>query len=253
VRPIAGLLLLLTAGAAQAQTAADRFYDPAAMAAARQTLRDENGGMTFALTRFNLAEIQIRRDGEALRWDGETSWGGDLDRLVVSSEGEARPGKRTDEAEAQLLWAHAITPYFNLEAGLRHDFAPRPTRNYATLAVTGTAPYWLEVEAALFVSERGTLSGRLKLDHDARLTQRLILQPRAELNLAADSDPTRRIGAGLTTAELGLRLRYEIDRRFAPYVGIDWQRAGGATARFVRASGEPASTTGLVLGIRGWF
>jgi copper resistance protein B len=223
------------------------------MAASRAALRADHGGATFSQILFNIAEYQSRRGGDGYRWDGEAWFGGDIHRLSIKSEGEGRVHGALDHAEVQALYSRALDPYWNLQAGLRYDLRPDPSRTYATIGVEGLAPYWFEVEAALFLSDKGDVLGRLEAWHDLRLTQRLVLQPRAELNLSAQDIPAQRIGAGLANAELGLRLRYEIRRDLAPYLGITWDRKVGDTARFARRAGEDAEATGLVIGLRAWF
>ncbi len=230
----------------------DDSSDPAAMASAHAELVREHGGEDWSLTTVNLAEYQ-GRDGGAYRWDGEASFGGDLNRLVATSEGEGagRPG--LEAAEIQALYSRAVSPFFNLRAGLRQDFAPGDGRTYATVGFEGLAPYWLQVSVALFVSDRGELLGRLESLYDLRLTQRLIVQPRVELNLAARDSPQTRTGSGLSNAEIGLRLRYEIRRTLAPYVGVSLDRKVGRTADFARQAGEDVGGVALVAGVRTWF
>lgn len=232
---------------------ADRAYSNAAMDRARAREMRKEGGQLFYQVLFNLAEYQVRNGRDGYRWDGEAWLGWDINRLVLKSEGEGTLRRGVDSAELQALYNHAIGPYFNLQAGLRHDFAPSPTRTYATIGVEGLAPYMSEVEAALFLSTKGELLARAEGWYDEHITQRLILQPRVELNFAAQDIPEDRIGAGLTDAELGLRLRYEILREFAPYVGVSYQAQAGRTATFARRAGEDTRSTALVLGIRTWF
>ncbi|MFN3675887.1 MAG: copper resistance protein B [Sphingomonas pseudosanguinis] len=224
--------------------AADRFYDPAAMAAADARMRQEHGGMRFSQILFNLAEIQVRDGRDGYRWDGEGWFGGDIHRLVVKTEGEGTLGGRIGAAEVQALYARAIDPYWNLQAGLRQDVGMGARRTYAVVGVEGLAPYWFDVEGALFLSDKGDLTGRAEAWVDQRLSQRAILQPRVEVNLAAQDVPDQRIAAGVSSIELGLRLRYEIAREFAPYVGVNWER------RYGPAGGGGAA---LALGIRSWF
>ena len=233
--------------------AADRFYAPAAMARANAAMRREHGGMILSQILFNLAEVQVRRGREGYRWDGEGWYGGDIHRLVIKSEGEGAFGDRLDGADVQALYSRAIDPYFDLQAGLRHVVGPGPDRSYATVGIEGLAPYWFEVEAAAFLSDRGDLLARAEAWYDQRLTQRLILQPRIEAGVAAQDMPANRIGSGLSDVEAGLRLRYELRREFAPYVGLSWERRFGDTARFARAAGERAGGTAFVAGIRTWF
>ena len=232
--------------------AADRYYDPAAMAAARDQLRKEHGGSTVSMVMANLAEYQSAPGGGGYRWDGEGWIGGDINRFVVKSEGDGSRRDGLGAAEAQGLLSHAISPYFDLQAGVRQDFAPR-ARTYATVGFQGLAPYWFDVSGALFLSTKGELLGRLESTYDLRLTQRLILQPRAELNFAAQNTAETRTGSGLSNAELGLRLRYEIKREFAPYIGVSWDRKVGKTADYARARGEDIGGATFVAGIRAWF
>lgn len=232
--------------------AADRFYDPAAMAAARDQLRKEHGGATVSMVMANLAEYQSAQGGGGYRWDGEGWIGGDINRFVLKSEGDGGRRDGLGAAEAQGLLSHAIGPYFDLQVGVRQDFAPR-ARTYATLGFQGLAPYWFDVSGALFLSTKGELLGRLESTYDLRLTQRLILQPRAELNFAAQNTAQTQTGSGLSNAELGLRLRYEVKREFAPYVGVSWDRKVGRTADYARARGEDVGGARLVVGIRSWF
>ncbi|MES1972516.1 MAG: copper resistance protein B [Pseudomonadota bacterium] len=232
---------------------ADRYYGREAMAAAQAKLLGEHGGMVFSQLLFNLAEYQARRGGDGYRWEGEGWIGGDIDRFVVKTQGEGGWRGRVDSAEVQALYSRAIDPYWNLQAGIRQDFRPGPARTYATLGVEGLAPYWIELTGALFLSDRGDLLARAEGYYDQRLTRRLVLQPRIELNLAAQDVPANRIGAGLSDAELGLRLRYEIRREFAPYIGISHDRKLDGTARYARLAGESSRSTSVVIGIRTWF
>lgn len=231
--------------------AADRYHDPAAMAAARATLVREHGAIRLSQLMINFAELRPGRHSDGYAWNGEAWIGGDIDRLVLKSEGEG--AERLDHGEVQALWSHALDPYWNLQAGLRQDIRPRPGRTYAALALEGLAPWWFEIEASLFLSNKGDISARIEAYHDLRVTQRLILQPRIEANFAASGDRAAGEGPGLRDAEFGLRLRYETSRRFAPYLGIVHDRRFGDTGRFAAAAGEERSETRAVLGLRAWF
>ena len=233
--------------------AADAVFGADEMAASRMMLRHENGGMPAYSVVFNLAEYRVQKGGDAYRWDGEGWFGGDIDRFVVKTEGEGAVRGGLESGEVQALYSRAIDPWFNLQAGVRHDFKPGPARTYATIGFEGIAPYWFEVEGALFLSDKGDFLGRLEGYYDQRITQHLILQPRVELNFAAQDVPANGIGSGLSDAELGLRLRYEIKREFAPYVGVSWERKIGDSARFARTAGERVESTSLVIGIRTGF
>lgn len=233
--------------------AADRFYDPAIMASERALLRKEHGGALASKFMLNLGEYQVRNGENGYRWEGEAWFGGDINRLVVKSEGEGGVKSGVSAGEVQALYSRAISPYFDVQAGVRYDFKPDPTRTYATIGIEGLAPYWFETQSALFLSDHGELLGRLEGTYDLRLSQRLILQPRAEINLAAQDIREIGVGSGVSNAELGLRLRYEIRREFAPYIGLTYDRKFGVTADFARANGEDTEETGLVVGVRAWF
>ena len=232
---------------------AKRIFPAAQIERSHRQMMNESGTQTFGFVMFNLAEYQPRRGRAGFRWDGEGWYGGDIDRLTIKTEGEGRFSEGVEEAEVQALYSRAIDPYFNAQIGIRQDLGRGARRTYATIGFEGLAPYWFEVEGALFLSDKGDVFGRLEGYYDQRLTQRLILQPRIELNLAAQDVPASRIGAGLSTAEVGLRLRYEIKRQFAPYVGVSWERKVGQTGRYARADGEDVESKGLVAGIRFWF
>lgn len=232
---------------------ADRIYVPSEMARSRHDMMEESGGLKVAFISFNLAEYQARKGSDGFRWDGEAWYGGDINRVTLKYEGEGAFGEGVDEAEVQALYSRAIDPYFNLQAGVRQDLGKGPKRTYATFGFEGLAPYWFEVEGAVFVSNKGDVLGRLEGYYDQRITQRLILQPRAELNFAAQDVPESGIGSGLSDIELGLRLRYEIVKEFAPYVGVEWAKKAGDTARFTRLAGDDPDVINLVAGIRVWF
>ncbi|PIB92813.1 copper resistance protein B [Caulobacter sp. FWC2] len=242
----------LTPPPAPTDHAADTFYDPARMAAARAVLREEHGGARYSMVMSNLAEYQARRGGGGYRWEGAAFWGGDINRFVLKSEGEGSFKGGVDAAEVQGLYSRAIGPYFDLQAGVRQDFAPK-NRTYLTIGTEGLMPYWFDVSAAAFLSTKGEVLGRVEGTYDLRLTQRLVLQPRAELNFAAQDTAETRTGSGLSNAELGLRLRYEIRREFAPYIGVSFDRRFGRTADYARAAGKDVRSTAFVVGLRAWF
>lgn len=233
--------------------AADLIWGPDAMKGSRAALRTEQGGQTFYMVLFNLAEYQARGGRDGYRWDGEAWYGGDINRFVAKTEGEGTFGNGVESAEVQALYSRTIGPYWNLQGGIRYDFRPNPSRTYATFGIEGLAPNMFDLEAAAFLSDKGDVLARIEGYYDQRLTQRFILQPRAEFNLAAQDVPRDGYGLGLIDAELGLRLRYEVRREFAPYVGISWERQFGDTARFSRARGEGTGGFSFVAGVRTWF
>ncbi|QBM78223.1 copper resistance protein B (plasmid) [Sphingomonas sp. AAP5] len=241
------------APAPAAGLAASRYYSEAAMSVANRDLRREHGGMTYYQVLFNLAEYQARKGGDGYRWDGEAWIGGDINRLTLKSEGEGTFGKPLEAAEVQALYSRALDPYWNLQAGVRYDFKPNPSRTYATVGIEGLAPYWFDVEGALFLSDKGDVLGRAEAWYDERVTQFFVLQPRVEANFSAQDVQRDGIGSGLTDLELGLRLRYEKSREFAPYIGVSWERQFGDTARFTRARGDDTGGFSFVAGVRTWF
>lgn len=209
------------------------------------------GGSNFLFLADQL-EWQDADDGSALAWDISGWYGGDIDRLAFRSEGERTDG-HTEEAELQLLWSHAIGPWWETVAGVRQDFKPGSPQTWAAFGVQGMPLFGLETEATAFLGEGGQSALRLEAEYDILLSQRWVLQPTAELNLHGRNDEARGVGSGLIDAGFGLRLRYEINRQFAPYIGVTWNRAYGNTADLLRDEDEDVSDTRLVAGIRFWF
>jgi copper resistance protein B len=235
-----------------ADHAADRFYPLDRMTKAREILAGESRIITFTAL-IDRLEYRAVDGKDGYGWEGEASYGGDIDRLVVASEGEGTFGQAPGQAEVRALWRHALDPWWNLQAGIRHDFRPDPERSYAVAGIEGLAPYWFEMEGQLFLSNKGDVHARAEASYDLRITQRLILQPAAEVNVAFQDVPEFGIAAGLESVELGARLRYEIASEFAPYVGVHWERKLGDTADLARGTGEKASAVSAVIGVRAWF
>lgn len=233
--------------------AADAVYDRAAMKRARAILTHENGGMRFSKITLDLAELQVRDGEDGYRWEGEAWFGGDIDRFKLKYEGEGEFGGGLEHAELQARWSRAIDPWWDVSAGVRYDITPNPSRTYAAIGIEGVAPYWFHLEGTAFVSTKGDVHLRAEGSYDQRITQRLILQPRFEANAAAQDVPELGLGGGLSDVEFGLRLRYEIVPELAPYVGVEYGRKFGDTARFARAAGEGVGGTSFVAGVRLWF
>ena len=242
-----------TAPPSPADHPADRYFDPADMERSRAMLRYESGGMPAWMIMIDQLEYRAQKGANGYAWEGEGWYGGDLDRFAFKTEGEGAIGGPLESAEFQGLYSRALDPWFNLQLGVRHDVRPQPQRTYAVIGIEGLAPYWFEVGGALFLSEKGDLLARVEASYDQRITQRLILQPNAELNFAAQDVPELGIGSGLSDIELGLRLRYEFAPEFAPYVGVNWERKTGDSARYARGDGEAVSATSFVAGVRFWF
>ena len=195
-------------------------------------------------------ELRHSSQGESLVWDVRGWIGTDDEKLVLKSEGAARRTGALEELEMQALYSWRSSDLFDAHAGLRYDYRPGPQRGFAVLGVQGLAPYFVEVGAAAFVSHKGEISARLEAEYDLYITQALILQPHAEVNLSAQNVRERGIGAGISDVELGLRLRYEIEREFAPYVGVSWERKLFRSARYARDEDESPAELSLVAGVR---
>lgn len=251
---LTGIICTALPGQSAAQTAANEFYSAEEMRAAREALREHMGGQTSGMVFADRLEYQSNDGDPVLLWDGQAWLGGDIDKVWIKTEGEyLTDGDATEEAEVQALYSRAVSPYFDLQVGYRYDVDPGPERHFAVLGAQGLAPYWFEVDAAAFLSDDGDISARLEAEYELFITQKLVLQPRMELDLAVQDVPELGIGSGLSTAEAGLRLRYEIRREFAPYFGVSWCRAFGDTGDFARAGGESVETVSFVAGIRFWY
>lgn len=235
--------------------AADAIWGADAMAAARVENHRMHGSMATGMVMLERLEARIPTGGsgeDGWLWDAQAWYGTDIDKFVLKSEGEGELGGAIEDAEIQALWGHAIGPFFDLQAGVRLDVEPE-TRSHLVLGVQGLAPYMWHVDMAAFLSDRGDLTARLEGEYDQKITQQLILQPRVELELAAQDIPERGIGAGLTKIEPGLRLRYEFVPEFAPYIGVEYEAKLGETADIARAEGEDPSGFKFLVGLRAWF
>lgn len=179
--------------------------------------------------------------------------GGDYSKAWFKLEGEGVQGATLDSGEAQLLYSRLIAPFWDVQAGIRRDLRSDPELDYAVIGIQGLAPYWFEVDAAAFVSEDRDITLRAELEYEILFTQRLILQPRLELNAALQDIPEQGLDAGLNSSELGLRLRYEVMREIAPYIGVSHIKKYGSAAVNARINGEPDDMTSWVLGVRMWY
>ncbi|RKS90714.1 copper resistance protein B [Sphingosinicella microcystinivorans] len=233
--------------------AADAVFGADTMAAARAALYKETGGMTVSKTIVDRLEAGFGQGEETYLWDVQGWIGRDIDKFWWKTEGEGAFGGPLESAEVQALWSHAIGPFFDLQAGVRYDIRPEPDRAHAVIGIQGLAPYKFEVDAAAFISTKGDVTARIEAEYDQRLTQKLILQPRIEVELSAQDIPEYGIGAGLSAIEAGARLGYEFVPQFRPYVGVEWHRKIGDTADFARAAGEDVDAVRGLVGVRFWF
>lgn len=211
------------------------------------------GNHPYGMLMSDRLEAGFAEEADTYLWDVQGWYGGDGDRWWLKTEGEGESGRSPEHAELQLLFSRMLAPFWDWQIGVRHDFRPRPDRSHLVLGVQGVAPYEFEIDTALFLSDEGDVTGRLEAEYDLRITQRLILQPRFELNAALSGDPEIGVASGINTTQIGLRLRYEFRRELAPYIGIAWERFYGGTADLARDEGQPTSLTSFVVGVRAWF
>lgn len=195
-------------------------------------------------------EARVGARPNAFRWHGQAWIGTDTDKLWLKTEGAVHGSGSVDDGRHEVFYNRAITTYFDLQMGLRTDLDSGTARNWAALGVRGLLPWFIETEATVYASDSGHYAARLALSHDIRLTQRLILQPQADLNLYSKADHGRHLGAGLSSIDAGLRLRYEVVPEFAPYVGVVY---GGRIGQTARLAHDPATQIRFVFGIRSWF
>lgn len=205
-----------------------------------------------AFVLFDQLEWQTGDGSNAFSWDTKGWVGQDRNRFWFRSEGDRVDG-RTEQAQTHLLYGRAIARWWDVTAGLRVDTLPDTPRTALAVGVQGLAPYRFDIEASAFVEFSGRTHVRLETEYELLVTNRLVLQPLLEFEVYGRADPERRLGTGLTTGDVGLRLRYEFRREFAPYVGIVWTRKFFGTADLAREAGEEVAGTRLAVGLRTWF
>jgi copper resistance protein B len=208
--------------------------------------------LLFKLMIDRLEGRDIGNHAAPLFWDGSAWLGKDLNKLWLKTEGERINGVTTD-AELQLLYSRAIDPFWDVQIGWRHDFAPQPKQDWLAIGLQGTAPWFIGTDLTLFVGDKGRSSLRLNLEYEQMLSQRWVLTPELEVNFHGKADQAREQGSGLSDTSLGLRLSYEIRREIAPYAGINWNKLYGGTADHARQAGEHTDELHWVAGIRLWF
>jgi copper resistance protein B len=226
-----------------------------AQASAPQTLGSPvKDNQVFAHVLLNQFEGRTNGPDNELRWDGEGWIGTDTNRLWLKSEGFSSNGTVSD-GDHEALYDRPIPHirYFDTQVGVRVDLDSGPTRTWAAVGIEGLAPYRFNFEPTLYIRGGGHVAGRITGSYDLLLTQRWITQPEAELNFYSKDDPSRQIGSGLSDLDAGVRLRYEIKRKIAPYIGFTYSGKYGNTARYSRQVGETTSDYRFVFGLRLWF
>ena len=216
----------------------------------RLMLADEHA--FFSLRAETLERRFTRNGGNDTAYGLQAWYGNAFNRAVLKAEGDVAGGK-FEEARTELLWGHAVSTFWDTQLGVRLDTGEGPSRQWLAFGIQGLAPYWVELDATAYVGSGGRTALRLEGSYEMLLTQRLVLEPRAELQFYGKDDPERRIGKGLAEASAGLRLRYEFSRQFAPYIGVERAGSFGQTADYVRASGGRPLQTRWVAGVRFWF
>jgi copper resistance protein B len=201
---------------------------------------------------FDQLEWQTGVGENGLSWDTKGWIGGDVNRFWFRTEGET-DGDRPADSQLHALYGRAISPWWELVGGVRQDVEPGPARTWAAVGIQGLAPYWFEVEATAYVGSSGRTHFRFETEYELLLTNRLILQPLLEFEVYGKADPERGIGAGPSSLDAGLRLRYEVRREIAPYIGIHWHEKYLGTADFARAAGHRTGGARFGFGVRLWM
>ncbi len=218
-----------------------------------QTVHDNKVFATFKADRF---EHQWREDGiDVLLWDVQAWIGNDYHKLYLESEGEVRidDDDEVEGADLELLYSRNLTKFWDLQAGLRHDFKPNPDRTFVAIGFQGLAPQWFEVDATVYLSEDGDVSAKAEVEYELMLTQRWVLIPRLETGVSFQDVPAYEQWEGFTDVEVGARLMYHVRRELAPYIGVSWHRHLGETANRIESEGGDIDSAAFVAGLRFWF
>ena len=206
------------------------------------------------LAKFQINELEIREAAgdNPFAWDIDAWFGKDLHKLWIKSEGERAVGI-TENFELQMLYSRAVAAYWDFQIGWRKDWLPKPERNWLVLGFEGVAPYFIETDVALFIGESNRAGLRVDIERELLFTQKWILKPEIELNFHSRNDESTGTGSGLSDIEVGLRLHYAINRQFAPYVGVNWEKKTGNTADYARDEGEDTDDVQWLVGVSAWF
>lgn len=209
---------------------------------------------TFLLA--DVLEYEARSSHQSAHFEGLGWIGGDYNRLWLRALSEQPTHEGTGDYQVDALYGRLVSPFWNALAGARFDSRQwdgrRVNRGLAAIGLEGIAPYWFEMEPTLYVSQKGDVSARFETATDFLISQRLIVQPRVEINAAAQRVPAFGVGSGINDVNVGVRARYEFTRKFAPYVGVSWLRRTGETAALARRAGEIDGYRTIVFGLRAW-
>ncbi|MGO2388281.1 copper resistance protein B [Pseudoalteromonas sp.] len=197
--------------------------------------------------------LEYNEQANAGVFDLQAWYGTTFDRLVVKTEGDFSEGS-LEENQTDILWGHAVSAYWDTQAGVRLDYNKEgENRQWLAFGLQGLAPYWFELDMTAYVGERGNTAFTLEAEYELLLTQKLIIQPRAEITLYGKNDKQNELGSGLSSSAIGFRVRYEFTRQFAPYIGVEWSNKFGNTADYATSSGQSSNNTAFVAGIKFWF
>jgi copper resistance protein B len=253
---MAGLLSCVAPGPdrAQATTPQMASLPTSASIGTTEMQMPEMGNQIVTHALFNQLEGRTDGSNTAFRWDGEGWFGTDMNRAWFKSEGFARNGTVSD-GDVEALYDRPLPRlrYFDGQVGLREDIDSGTHRTWLALGIEGLAPGFFKFEPTLYIRDGGHVAGRITGSYDLLITQRLIAQPELEMDFYSKSDPQRRLGPGLSDLDTGLRVRYEISRKFAPYLGFAYTREFGSTATFARAAGNSVAAPRFVFGLRVWY
>lgn len=197
-------------------------------------------------------ETRIIDGDDPLVLEAQAWIGYDLNKFVIKADVEQVKGV-TEELELQALYSRAVAPFWDFQIGVRQDQKPSPSKNWLALGFQGLAPNWFEIDTALFIGESSQVGLRFQAEYEWMITQRWVLSPEVTFNIHSKDDAATGTGAGLSDSQVGIRLRYEVKREFAPYIGINWNNKYGNTATFAKNDGEKVSSNQVVAGIRAWF
>jgi copper resistance protein B len=197
-------------------------------------------------------EFVSGNEGDGFAWNVQANYGDDRNKLWLRTQGLRLPGELDPTTSGEILWWRPYSAFWGTQLGIRQDFGAG-AHTYAAFGIEGLAPFWFIIEATGYLCDDGRLSARVKVSYDLRITNRLILTPNLEANAYSEADDERNLGSGLGNIEGGLRLRYEVQRKFAPYVGYVWERSFSGTADRRRAQGDPVNEHRFVAGFRMWF